>query len=361
MAERYYKLNLTPEEEPLLGEMQNIHCSHTEFELYYPKISRNSQIRHIYQLLKKIAPSQASILIHGETGTGKELIAAAIQYKSPRSAKPFVKVNCAALNENLLESELFGHEKGAFTGALKQHGGKFKKADTGTLFLDEIGDMAASTQAKILRVLQEQTFNRIGGNTDIRVNVRIIAATNKDLMREMQQKTFREDLYYRLNVVSITVPPLRDRKEDIPLIAEYFRRKISIEFCKEIGPFTQEAMQKLLEHNWPGNIRELRNLLERSVLITPPQHPITAQALGMSGSAYFSAGARERREGERHGTSFKTLNLQELEREAIITALKRSKWIQRDAAKLLGISPRVLNYKVSQHDIKHNNWKKHHH
>lgn len=360
MTERLYNLRLSQQESHILKETQPVKGSYSKYELYYPKISRVQQMRDIYQLVLKIAQSQASILIQGETGTGKELVAAAIQQKSPRSSKPFVKVNCAALNENLLESELFGHEKGAFTGALNRRKGKFEIAHGGTILLDEIGDMALSTQAKILRVLQEQTFNRLGGNLDIQVNVRVIAATNKDLYSQMERNKFRKDLFYRLNVVSLSLPPLRDRKEDIPLLAEYFRKKFSLELSKEIGPFTKNAMQMLLDHNWPGNIRELRNFLERAVLIAKVGKPMATHSLNMPGRAYFKAGARDRRQGEREGTNFNTLNLQELEREAIITALMRSRWVQRDAAKLLGISPRVLNYKLAQHDIRHEKWRKYH-
>ncbi len=287
------------------------------------------------------------------------MIAGAIQAQSLRADKPYVAVNCAALHEQLLESELFGHERGAFTGAVQRHSGKFEQADGGTLFLDEIGDMHPSTQAKILRVLQEQTFTRVGGNKPIKVDVRIIAATNKDLWDEMENNRFRADLYYRLNVVSIHLPPLRERQEDIPLLVEYFRRKFSTEVKKEVGPFTKDALNVLVRHNWPGNIRELRNIIERAVLIVSDGQPINVGALAMSGKDYFAAGGRERRSGEREGTSFRTLNLQELEKEAIIAALRRTKWVQKEAAELLGISPRALNYKISQHNITHDGWRKH--
>ena len=329
------------------------------FELFYPKISLNPEIRNVYSLIKKTAPSNASVLIHGETGTGKELIARSIQMMSLRSQKPFITVNCAALHEQLLESELFGHEKGAFTGAIQRHTGKFEQADSGTLFLDEIGDMHASTQSKILRVLQEQTFTRVGGSKDIQVDVRIIAATNKDLWEEMEKGSFRADLYYRLNVVSIHLPPLRERLEDIPLLVEYFRQKLSAEIKKEVGPFSDEALRVLLGHPWPGNIRELRNIVERAVLVVSEKQIISAGALSLSGKDYFAAGGRERRSQEREGTSFRTLHLQELEREAILAALQRTKWIQKEAAELLGISPRALNYKISQHKITHDGWRKH--
>jgi transcriptional regulator with GAF, ATPase, and Fis domain len=349
----------TGEDADILDQVHAENGGLSGFELYYPKISLNPEIRNVYSLIKKIAQSNASVLIHGETGTGKELIARSIWSLSLRHEKPFVAVNCAALHEQLLESELFGHEKGAFTGAIQRHTGKFEQADAGTLFLDEIGDMHASTQAKILRVLQEQSFTRVGGNKDLLVDVRVIAATNKDLWEEMEKGNFRADLYYRLNVVSIHLPPLRERQEDIPLLVEYFRRKFSAEIKKEVGPFNDEALNVLIRHSWPGNIRELRNIVERAVLIAGEGHKIGAGALSMSGKDYFAAGGRERRSQEREGTSFRTLNLQELEREAIIAALRRTKWVQKEAADLLGISPRALNYKIAQHNITHDGWRKH--
>ncbi len=331
----------------------------TGFEMYYPKVSKNPEIKKIYELIKKVAKSNASVLIQGETGTGKELIAGSIQAQSLRANKPFVTVNCAALHENLLESELFGHEKGAFTGAISSHSGKFEQADGGTLFLDEIGDMHPSTQAKILRVLQEQTFNRIGSSKMIKVDVRIIAATNKDLWQDIEDGKFRADLYYRLNVVPMYIPALRERREDIPMLAEYFRHKFSNEIKKNVGPFTAEAIDILREHSWTGNIRELRNILERAALVVPEGRAITAEILGMSGKDYFGSGGIERRQAERTGTNFKSLNLEEIEKEAIIVALQRTRWVQKEAAAMLGISPRALNYKISQHNITHHGWRKH--
>ncbi|MFQ6112871.1 MAG: sigma-54 interaction domain-containing protein [bacterium] len=329
------------------------------FDFHYPLVSRSPEIREIYKLIKKVAKSNASILIHGETGTGKELIAGLIQFISHRSDKPFVKVNCAALPENLLESELFGHEKGAFTGAYQTRIGKFEQADTGTLFLDEIGDMHLATQAKILRVLQDQTFNRLGGNRTITVDVRIIAATNKDLLQEIEQGHFRADLYYRLNVVSLHIPPLRKRQEDILIIAEFFRRKFCQELRKDLKGFCEETLTLLKNHSWPGNIRELRNLIERAVLVAEDGKKITPKDLAMSGKDYFAAGGKERRkknDGELIG--FDTLNLEIVEKDTILRALEMSNWIQKDAASLLGISPRALNYKISQHNITHPSWKK---
>ncbi len=331
----------------------------SSFELYYPKVSRNSEIRKVYSLIKKVAASNASVLIQGETGTGKELIAGAIQAQSLRATKPYVLVNCAALHEHLLESELFGHEKGAFTGAISTHIGKFEQADGGTLFLDEIGDMHPSTQAKILRVLQEQSFSRVGGSKTIQVDVRMIAATNKDLWLEIENGTFRADLYYRLNVVTIHLPPLRDRREDIALLAEYFRRKFAREIKKNLGSFTDETLRVLCNHSWPGNIRELRNIVEGAVLMVGEGEAITPKDLAMRGQDYFAAGGRNRRRAERGEVILPTLNLEVLEKQAIVSALEQTGWVQKDAADLLGISPRALNYKISQHRITHIGWRKH--
>ena len=218
-------------------------------------------------IVKKVAKSNTTVLIRGETGTGKELIAGAIHHNSLRTSRNFVKVNCAALQENLLESELFGHEKGAFTGADKQRIGRFEQADGGTLFLDEIGDMSPSTQAKILRVLQEHEFERLGGTRTLRVDVRLIAATNRDLPAMVQAGQFREDLYYRLNVVSIEMPPLRERKDDIVPLASSFIRRFSGELKKKIDGLDPDAQKLLMRYNWPGNIRELENTIERAMLL----------------------------------------------------------------------------------------------
>lgn len=330
------------------------------FDFHYPLVSRSPEIREIYTLIKKVAKSNATILIHGETGTGKELIASLIQFISDRSDQPFVKVNCAALPENLLESELFGHEKGAFTGAFQTRVGKFEQADGGTLFLDEIGDMHLTTQAKILRVLQEQMFTRVGGNKTITVDVRIIAATNKNLLSEIESGSFRPDLYYRLNVVSIHVPPLRDRKEDILLISEFFLRKFSQEIRKDVRGFDDETKALIQNHSWPGNIRELKNTIERAVLVAEEGQKITPEELSMSGKDYFAAGGRDRRRHSEENSiiSFDSLNLENIEKSTILRALELSKWIQKDAANLLGISPRALNYKINQHQITHPSWKK---
>jgi len=322
-------------------------------------VSRSPLIKDVLSLVKKVAKSNASILIQGETGTGKELIASLVQFISLRSKNSFIKVNCAALPETLLESELFGHEKGSFTGAIKTTAGKFEQAHEGTLFLDEIGDMNLSTQAKILRVLQDHEFNRVGGNKPIKVDVRIITATNKDLWEEIQKGNFRDDLYYRLNVVTINIPPLRERKEDIPLIAEFFRRKFASELRKNTKGFTEEAMSLLKNHHWPGNIRELKNIIERAVLMVDEGKVISPTELFFSGKDYFAAGGTERRKENKEKTDDKeVLKLEKLEHDAIIKALEVSKWVQKDAAKLLGVSARSLNYKIRYHNITHASWKK---
>src|SRR6187200_1777127 len=235
----------------------------------FEKIVGNSDaLQRVLGVVKKVAKSNTTVLIHGETGTGKELIAGAIHHNSLRAARNFVKVNCAALQENLLESELFGHEKGAFTGADRQRIGRFEQADGGTLFLDEIGDMSPSTQAKILRVLQEHEFERLGGTRTLRVDVRVITATNRNLPQMVASGQFREDLYYRLNVVSIDMPPLRERKEDISQLANFFLRRFAGELKKKVDGLSPDALKLLMRYNWPGNIREFENAIERAVLLT---------------------------------------------------------------------------------------------
>src|SRR6187455_2623022 len=230
-------------------------------------IGSSGALEKVLAVVRKVAKSNTTVLVRGETGTGKELIAGAVHHNSLRAARNFVKVNCAALQENLLESELFGHEKGAFTGADKQRIGRFEQADGGTLFLDEIGDMSANTQAKILRVLQEHEFERLGGTRTLRVDVRLIAATNRNLPQMVSSGHFREDLYYRLNVVSIETPPLRERKEDIQALAMFFIKRFSGELKKKIDALDGEALKLLMRYHWPGNIRELENAIERAILL----------------------------------------------------------------------------------------------
>ena len=292
--------------------------------------------------MRKVAKSNTTILIRGETGTGKELIAGAIHHNSLRAGRNFVKVNCAALQENLLESELFGHEKGAFTSADKQRIGRFEQADGGSMFLDEIGDMSPSTQAKILRVLQEHEFERLGGTRTLKVDVRLIAATNRNLAGMVASGLFREDLYYRLNVVSVEMPPLRDRKEDIAALAAFFIRKFCAELKKKIDGLSPEAQKLLMRYNWPGNIRELENCLERAVLLA--EWPIIAVDDLRVGDSVGAAGDEKGAPVVRIPPT--GIALEEIERQALIEALRMSNWVQKDAAELVGISPRVINYKI---------------
>jgi Nif-specific regulatory protein len=317
---------------------------HTQQDIYeFDKIiGTSSALQHVLDIVKKVAKSNTTVLIRGETGTGKELIAGAIHHNSLRNARNFVKVNCAALQENLLESELFGHEKGAFTGADKQRIGRFEQADGGSLFLDEIGDMSPNTQAKILRVLQEHEFERLGGTRTLRVDVRLIAATNRDLSAMVQAAQFREDLYYRLNVVSIEMPPLRERKDDIVPLANAFIRRFTGELKKKIDGLDPEAQKLLMRYNWPGNIRELENTIERAMLLAEGR-AIASVDLRLGEVASVGGGRDQASVVKIPPTG---IPLEDIERHALVEALKMSNWVQKDAAELLSISPRVMNYKI---------------
>ncbi|MBI2222621.1 MAG: sigma-54-dependent Fis family transcriptional regulator [Acidobacteria bacterium] len=317
---------------------------HTQQDIYdFDRIvGASGALQSVLNIVKKVAKSNTTVLIRGETGTGKELIAGAIHHNSLRSGRNFVKVNCAALQENLLESELFGHEKGAFTSADRQRIGRFEQADGGTLFLDEIGDMSPNTQAKILRVLQEHEFERLGGTRTIRVDVRLVAATNRNLATMVSSGQFREDLFFRLNVVSIDMPPLRERKEDIEALARFFIRKFAGELKKKVDGLAPDASKLLMRYNWPGNIRELENALERAVLLT--EGPlISAGDLRLGELSTTPAPGDASPVVKIPPTG---IPLEEIERQALIEALKMSNWVQKDAAELLAISPRVMNYKI---------------
>jgi DNA-binding NtrC family response regulator len=317
---------------------------HTQQDIYdFDRIvGASGALQSVLSIVKKVAKSNTTVLIRGETGTGKELIAGAIHHNSMRAGRNFVKVNCAALQENLLESELFGHEKGAFTGADKQRVGRFEQADGGTLFLDEVGDMSANTQAKILRVLQEHEFERLGGTRTLRVDVRVITATNRNLPQMVANGQFREDLYYRLNVVSIDMPPLRERKEDIQQLASFFLRRFAGELKKRIDGLSPDALKLLMRYNWPGNIRELENAIERAVLLTEgPLLSSTDLRLGELSTTPTAGDSSPVVKIPPTGIA-----LEEIERQALIEALKMSNWVQKDAAELLSISPRVMNYKI---------------
>ncbi len=299
-------------------------------------VMENPRMKEVLGKIRKVAPTSATILITGETGTGKEVVAGLVHFHSQRREQPFVKVNCAALHENLLESELFGHERGAFTGADRMRIGRFEQADRGTIFLDEIGDMSPTIQSKVLRVMQEQEFERLGSSgKTVKVDVRVMAATNKDLRKEVQEGNFRQDLYFRLNVVDLHIPPVRERPEDILPLARHFLNRFASDFKKKVDGFSPEAIQKMRRYAWPGNVREMQNAIERAVLLS--DGPLIAPSDLTLESAQPRAEAPLVQE---------TLVLEDLERNAIQQALRMTRGVQKDAADLLGITPRVLNYKI---------------
>jgi DNA-binding NtrC family response regulator len=294
----------------------------------------------LFDTILQVAPSRASVLITGESGTGKELIAAAIHEHSPRAAGPFVKLHCAALAETLLESELFGHERGAFTGAMARRDGRFQQADRGTLFLDEIGEISPATQVKLLRFLQEHEFERVGGNQTIKVDVRIVTATNRDLLKRVKEGRFREDLYYRLNVVAIEVPPLRARPSDIPLLASHFLRRYADENGKTVNGFSDEALARLARYAWPGNVRELENAVERAVVVCRGD---VVRPEDLAPSIVASAPSNDGMPPVPGST------LAELERYAILKTLEHTGGSTSRAADILKISPRKIQYKLHEY------------
>ena len=302
-------------------------------------IGESGHMQEVLSLVRRVAPSEATVLIRGESGTGKELIAQAIHYASPRASRPLVRLNCAALPETLLESELFGHEKGAFTGAYATRKGRFEMANGGSLFLDEIGDLRLHLQAKLLRVLQEKEFERVGSSRPIPVDVRILAATHRDLEKMIQEGQFREDLYYRLNVVTVVLPPLRERRQDIPPLLDHLVKKFAEKNGKTIKGFTQEARDALLRYDYPGNVRELENIVERATVITRDEVigrsdlPLTVQAS---------------EKGDDTGTNM-TAVVEGLERKMIKEALAQSDGIQTRAAEKLGMTERALRYKLKKY------------
>jgi two-component system response regulator AtoC len=303
-------------------------------------IAKSSKMQRVIEVIKIVAKSNATVLITGESGTGKELVARAIHSQSHRRNKPFVAVSCAALPESLLESELFGHEKGSFTGAYARKKGKFEFANGGTLFLDEVGEMSANIQVHLLRVLEEKEFTRVGGNEPSRVDVRVISATNKDLRKAIEKQEFREDLYYRLNVVNIELPPLRERKEDIPLLAEHFLYKFAIENQKEITGFSPEAMEFVLDYDWPGNVRELENAIERAVILAKDSIITIGDLPQENLSPAYSTTPRK--------------NLKEVERGHIWNVLRETGDNYSEAARILGISRMTLYNKAKEYgfDVK---------
>ncbi|MEW5745433.1 MAG: sigma-54 dependent transcriptional regulator [Nitrospirota bacterium] len=303
-------------------------------------IGKSHAMQDLYALIETVAKSDSSVLITGESGTGKEVVAKAIHYESMRANGPFIPIDCAALPEELLESELFGHEKGAFTGAYGQKAGQIELANGGTIFLDEIGELSPNTQKKFLRFLQEREILRIGGKNRIKVDVRIIAATNRDLEAEVKRGAFREDLFYRLNVVTVGIPPLRERKEDIPLFVGHFLGEFNEANKKTISAVDSEAMRAMMEHDWPGNVRELKNMIERAVVLCPSD-TITFQ--------YLPRNIRDLHAPERQGEE--TFNLVEMEKRLLVRALERTAWNQTKAAEILGISRKQLRTKMKNHGL----------
>ncbi len=323
-------------------------------------IGTSLAMRRVLEIVSQVASSSATVLIQGESGTGKEVIANALHYYSSRADKPFVKVSCAALPETLLEAELFGHERGAFTGAIARREGRFEVANGGTLFLDEIGEMSMATQVKLLRVLQEGEFERLGSSKTIKVDVRLVAATNVDLLEAIKQKKFREDLYYRLNVITLTLPPLRDRKEDIPLLAEHFLNIYREKNHKPIKGISKEAMDILLAYSWPGNVRELENTIERAVvlartdLITLEELPenLKRAVVSLGADPLTPEELPENLKGENLNKNYLIVPLgtplEEIELQVIHETLRRVKGDKNLAAKLLGIASRTIYRKLGE-------------
>ncbi len=310
-------------------------------------VSASSAMEEVLSLAGRVASSNATVLLRGESGTGKELVAKAIHYHSPRAGFPLIKVNCAALPETLLESELFGHEKGAFTGAAAKRVGRFEAANKGTLFLDEIGELTPAMQVKLLRVLQEREFERVGGNQTIKTDVRVIAATNRDIEKAIKEGTFREDLYYRLNVVSLVIPPLRERKEDVPALLGHFIEKYGKENNKRISGISAEARDLLMRYSYPGNVRELENIIERAVVLSRKEI-ISGADLPIHVRTVMAEDALPGQELK--GSLNETLET--VERGLILEALKETGGTQTRAAEKLGISERVLRYKLKKYRIK---------
>jgi two-component system NtrC family response regulator len=331
-------------------QRENIYLRQSLEERYavHQLIGRSKAMGQVLELVDRSAPSRSTVLIMGESGTGKEMVAKAIHYASPRKDQPFVTVNCMALSSGVLESELFGHEKGSFTGAVAKRRGRFEMAHGGTLFLDEIGELSADIQVKLLRVLQERTFERVGGTQPIEVDIRVVTATNKDLQAAVATGTFREDLFYRLNVVRIDMPALRERREDIPLLAGHFLRKYAAENEKTVQGFTSEAMDSLTGYEWPGNVRQLQNVVERCVVLA------SGELIGVE-----DLPAEVRDEETQYKSAVDLLpvqinlgeTLEKIEAALVRRALARTDFVQVKAAEMLGVSKSLLQYKLKKYNI----------
>lgn len=334
-----------------LLELENRHLRRSFRERYAfgNIIGKSEAMQRVFDLITHVGPSRSTVLIVGESGTGKELVAKAIHNCSQRANGPFIAVNSGSIPSELLESELFGHVKGAFTGASSSKKGLFEIADGGTIFLDEVGNLPFQLQSKLLRVIQEREFRRVGGLENIKVDVRILAATNTDLKAAVDRGEFREDLYYRLNVITITLPPLRDRKDDIPLLVEHFVQRYCKENDQPVATLSQEALRLLMEYDWPGNVRELENTIERAVVLAPREGVITEDLFpkDILESSSVNLGRLNLVE---NGASLKDL-VQEFEKNLILSALKKTEWNQKKAASLLRVNPTTLNEKLKRLNI----------
>ena len=341
LDELLHRVHRVRERHHLVRENRELREALTERHRVEGIVGDSGQMQEVLSLVRRVAPSDATVLIRGESGTGKELIARALHYASPRAAGPLVKVNCAALAESLLEAELFGHEKGAFTGAIASRKGRFELADGGSIFLDEIGDLPPHLQVKLLRVLQEREFERVGSSRPVKVDVRLLAATHRNLEALVREGRFRDDLYYRINVVTIMLPPLRERREDLPPLIDHFLRTFAEKNGKTVRGITREAREALLRYDYPGNIRELENLMERAVVLTRDE------VIGVE-DLPLTLEAPAAQSGERAGL---IAAVEGLERRMMREALAKAEGTQTRAAELLGISERVLRYKLRKYGL----------
>lgn len=368
MITQAVRIHLERQEEKEKLENENILLKRELKKKFHPRniIGESKRMADVYEAIEVVSQTRATVMLRGESGTGKELVAHAIHYNSECADGPFIKVSCAALPENLLESELFGYEKGAFTGAMATKAGRFEMANGGTLFLDEIGDIPASTQVKLLRVIQEREFERLGGTRTIKVNIRLITATNRDLETEVKNAKFREDLYYRLNVFPIFLPALRERPEDISLLVQHFLEDANKENRKSVKSISAQAMACLRSYSWPGNVRELRNAIERAVILcksdtlTPDlfpilnikTQPITPTAPSQTEQEPFQCPPADTDKTEILNGQSLTEKVQELEIRLIRDALQKTDGNQRKAAKMLGVTERIFSYKVKTYNLK---------
>jgi two-component system response regulator HydG len=336
----------------LLREVSHLRAERDARRASEEIVGRSETLRAAADMARRVAPTRSTVLITGETGTGKELLAGLVHASSPRARGPFVKVNCAALPETLLESELFGHERGAFTGADRRRAGRFEEATGGTLLLDEIGDVSPATQAKLLRVLQDQEFHRLGGTATLRTDARIVAATNSRLEDQVTEGRFREDLYFRLNVIRIHVPPLRERPDDLVDLAQHFLREFRESLGLPIEGFSEGALASLTGHDWPGNVRELRNTIERAMLLAEGPR-VRRRDIVLSTPRHRRVDEDWRPELPPEGWS-----LSDVERALVLESLRRTGFVQKDACRLLGVSRRKLNYMIRRMGITHPSWRR---